>query len=182
MVLETNAKLKETKRYLARLIESSPDAVIFTDEEGNVVFFSERAEALLGYRAKDITGQSVSLLYGDDAGAKQVSREMRKHGGTIAGFESVMVGKDSSNIPVLISGSYFVGRERLERPTPLLSNLKMHLIDTKGQDVPGAVYAKVVGTVPGSSTDFSIRFTSSSQEIEAFLRARLSPVAVAEPV
>ena len=105
LVLETNAKLEETKRYLARLIESSPDAVIFTDKEGNVVFFSERAEALLGYRAKDITGQSVSLLYGDDAGARQVSREMRKHGGTIAGFESVMVGKDGSNIPVLISGS-----------------------------------------------------------------------------
>jgi adenylate cyclase len=69
---------------------------------------------------------------------------------------------------------------RLERPAPLLSNLKMHPVDTKGQDIPGALYAKVVGTVEGTSTDFSIHFTSSSPEIKAFLRARLLPMAATE--
>ena len=34
------------KQYLARLIESSPDAVISTDADGNVTLFSARAEAL----------------------------------------------------------------------------------------------------------------------------------------
>jgi adenylate cyclase len=59
---------------------------------------------------------------------------------------------------------------RLEHPVPNLSNLKMHLIGTDGQEIPGALYGKVVGTVPGSSTDFSVRFTSMSLEIETFLR------------
>ena len=42
----------ETKRYLTRLIESSTDAIISTDKEGNVVLFNEGAETLLGYRAE----------------------------------------------------------------------------------------------------------------------------------
>jgi PAS domain S-box-containing protein len=105
VALEANAKHEETKRYLTRLIETSPDAIISTDKEGNVVLFSEGAEALLGYRAKEVTGRSTSILYGDEAGARQVAREMRKRGGTVSSFESGMVAKDGSNIPVLISAS-----------------------------------------------------------------------------
>src|SRR5215470_1937259 len=89
--LEANAKLQETKRYLTRLIETSPDAIISTDKEGNVVLFSEGAENLLGHRAKEVTGRSTSVLYGDEAGARQIAREMRKRGGTVAFFESGMV-------------------------------------------------------------------------------------------
>ena len=95
----------DAKRYLTRLIESSPDAIISTDKEGNVLLFSEGAETLLGYRAKEVVGRSSSVLYGDEAGPRQLAREMRKCGGTVSGFESVMARKDSSNIPVLISAS-----------------------------------------------------------------------------
>jgi PAS domain-containing protein len=35
-----NAELRETKRYLASLIEDSPDGIIATDREGNVVLFN----------------------------------------------------------------------------------------------------------------------------------------------
>ena len=62
---------------------------------------------------------------------------------------------------------------RLENPVPILSNLKMHIVGTDGQDIAGALYAKVVGTIPDSPTHFSIRFTSSSPEIETFLRVLL---------
>ena len=55
---------------------------------------------------------------------------------------------------------------RLENPVPTLTNLKMHLT--------GTLYAKVVGTVAGSSTDFSFRFTSVSPEVETFLRVLLA--------
>jgi PAS domain S-box-containing protein len=95
----------EAKRYLARLIETSPDPVISSDKEGNVDLFSEGAEALLGYRAKEAIGRSISVLYGDEAGARQVALEMRKRGGTVSSLESVMLAKDGSNIPILISAS-----------------------------------------------------------------------------
>ena len=102
---QTEQSALEAKRYLTRLIESSPDAIISTDKDGNVVLFSEGAETLLGYRAKEVTGRSMSVLYGDEAGARQVALEMRKRGGTVSSLESVMLAKDGSNIPVLISAS-----------------------------------------------------------------------------
>ena len=63
---------------------------------------------------------------------------------------------------------------RLENRVPTLTNLKMHLIGTDVQEIPGTLYAKVVGTVAGSSTDFSFRFTSVSPEVETFLRVLLA--------
>jgi PAS domain S-box-containing protein len=101
----------EANQYLARLIEGCPDALISTDKDGCVVLFSERAEALLGYRAKDIAGRNISVLYGDAAGARQVALEMRKRGGTASFLESVMLAKDGTNIPVLVSASFLLNEK-----------------------------------------------------------------------
>ena len=112
--LAANVKLQETKQSLSRLIESSPDAIISTDKDGNVVLFNDGAETLLGYRAEEVVGRRVSLLYGGEAGANEVLREMRKRGGTVSGFESVLRAKDDSSIPVLISASVLVDEEGKE--------------------------------------------------------------------
>lgn len=103
--LKINLELQETKRSLSRLIESSPDAIISTDRDGNIVLFNEGAEALLAYRAEEVIGRRAMLLYGEESGANEVLREMRKRGGTVSGFESVLRAKDGRNIPVLISAS-----------------------------------------------------------------------------
>jgi PAS domain S-box-containing protein len=112
--LKANVELQETKRYLTRLIESSPDAIIATDSEGNVVLFSEGAESLLGYNADEIVGRRVTVLYGSEAGINEVLREMRKRGGSISGFETVLWARDGGSVPVLISASVLLdegGRE-----------------------------------------------------------------------
>jgi hypothetical protein len=68
---------------------------------------------------------------------------------------------------------------RLETPVPNLSNLKMRLIGSGGKEIPGTLYGKVLGAVPGSKADFSIRFTSVSPEIETLLRGLTASVAAA---
>jgi adenylate cyclase len=95
----------DAKRLLACLIASSPDAIFSTDKQGNVVLFSEGAESLLGYRAKEVIGRNVSVLYGDQAGSAHVAREMHKRGGTVSCLDSVMLAKDGGSIPVLVSAS-----------------------------------------------------------------------------
>ena len=107
--LEANIELRNTKRYLTRLIESSTDAIIATDKEGMIVLFNEGAETLLGYRAAEVIGRNTSGLYENEDIARDVLREMRKRGGTVAGFESVLKAKDGKNIPVLISASVLFG-------------------------------------------------------------------------
>ncbi len=95
----------ETRRYLTQLIDSTPDAVISTDKEGNVVLFNEGAQTLSGYPAEDIVGRRVALLCGSELIANDVTREIRKRGGTLSGFESNLRAKDGTSIPVLISAS-----------------------------------------------------------------------------
>ncbi len=112
--LEANDELQETKRYLTRLIESSPDAIITTDREGDVVLFNEGAESLLGYSGKDVVGRRVAALYGGDAGANEIMREMRKRGGSVSGYESVLTAKDGRSIPVLVSASVLLDEEGRE--------------------------------------------------------------------
>ena len=107
--LEANAEIQETKRYLARLIESAPDAIIATDKSNNVVLFNEGAEALLGYQAGDIIGRPAKDLYDSDDRARELVMEMRKRGGSASGFESVFKTKDGHIIPVLMSASVLTG-------------------------------------------------------------------------
>ena len=103
--LRVNAELQDTKRYLTRLIESSTDAIIATDKEENVVLFNEGAETLLGYRPEEIIGRSVIQIYDSEERAREVMRQMRKRGGTVAGFETALRAKDARSIPVLTSAS-----------------------------------------------------------------------------
>jgi PAS domain S-box-containing protein len=103
--LTANAELQETKRYLTRLIESSTDAIVATDKQGNIVLFNEGAEILLGYRSEEVIGKRWMELYDSEEHAKEVLREMRKRGGTVAAFESALKTKDGKSVPVLVSAS-----------------------------------------------------------------------------
>ena len=112
--LEANAEIQETKRYLTRLIESSPDAIIATDKQGNVALFNEGAETLLGYRANDVIGRPTMQLYDGEDRSRELVLEMRKRGGTASGFESVLKAKDGSAVPVLISASVLLDQDGQE--------------------------------------------------------------------
>jgi PAS domain S-box-containing protein len=105
LALAANTEIQETKRYLTRVIESSPDAIIATDKSGMVILFNEGAETLLGYRAQDVIGRPTTGLYDSEDRAKELLIEMRKRGGAASGYETVLKAKDGGNIPVLISAS-----------------------------------------------------------------------------
>jgi PAS domain S-box-containing protein len=114
VALAANAEIQETKRYLARLIESSPDAIIATDKQDNVVLFNEGAETLLGYRAEDVVGHPTAELYDGEDRARDILIEMRKRGGTASGCESVLKAKDGRSIPVLVSASVLLDKDGQE--------------------------------------------------------------------
>ena len=104
LALTANAEIQETKRYLTRLIESSPDAIIATDKQGNVVLFNEGRESLLGYRAEDVVGRPTSGTLRERGAGKGRPIEMRKRGGTVSGYESALKAKDGRSVPVLDLG------------------------------------------------------------------------------
>ena len=105
VISESKKEIHQAKQHLESLIESSTDAIIATDRDGNVVLFNQGAEALLGYRREEVIGRRTPVFYEREEDAKGVMRLMREGGGTVSAFETTLQAKDGSLIPVLISAS-----------------------------------------------------------------------------
>jgi PAS domain S-box-containing protein len=113
-----NGIAKFPSEYLERLIESSSDIVVAVDKIGNVFFYNDGAEKILGYTAAEMLGQNVVRLYPSVEEARRVMAAMRNddHGGPgkIKNFETVFVDRLGRRIPVAISGSVLSDENGLE--------------------------------------------------------------------
>ncbi len=69
---ERTKEIIETKDFLDNVIESSADAIITTNLEGDITFFSKGAEALYGYNASDIIGKPVLSLYPQELSEERI--------------------------------------------------------------------------------------------------------------
>lgn len=106
-----NAMLQEDisrrEKFQARLIGSSNDGIVATDEQRNVVIFNPAAETIFGYRADDVIGKmDVKQFYPDDildafAGV-MASSGIEKN---LPWQETAIVSKTGETIPVRFSGT-----------------------------------------------------------------------------
>jgi PAS domain S-box-containing protein len=70
-------ELRSTKEFLERLIDSTVDAIIAANLDGQIMLFNQGAERLFGYRARDVIGHlPVRDLY-EEGGAQQIMRMLR---------------------------------------------------------------------------------------------------------
>ena len=89
---------------LAAIVASSRDAIIGKDLDGRITSWNRGAEALFGYSAAQILGQSVQRLIPPE----RTAEEMRlladlAAGKTVPPFETVRLAQDGSLIPVSVS-------------------------------------------------------------------------------
>ncbi len=63
---ELEKKLRETGDFLNNIIKSSGDAIIATDLEGRVTFWSQGAEDMFGFTAEEVMGRSIYDLYPEE--------------------------------------------------------------------------------------------------------------------
>ena len=61
-VQERTTELREREAMLTTLFESAPDAIVVADARGRVVRLNARQEALFGYSAQELIGQSIEAL------------------------------------------------------------------------------------------------------------------------
>lgn len=80
----TEEALQTAKEYADVLINSSLDMIIAVDIERNIMEFNAAAEHVFGYRREEVIGQSIDLLYAEDALYRQMHGHML-HGGTFTG-------------------------------------------------------------------------------------------------
>jgi PAS domain S-box-containing protein len=91
----------EATAKLAAIVEASPDAIFSTDRDGRITAWNGAAEALYGYRADELLGESVWMLAapGTVERVREVSRRLRD-GEPAVTYRTTAVRKDGKPIEI----------------------------------------------------------------------------------
>lgn len=133
----------EARFRLSDIVESSFDAIISKDLDGNIVSWNPAAELLYGYTAEEVIGKSVSLLlpperYNELPGIM----ERLKRGERIDHFETVRVRKDGRRLdvsltisPVKTADGKIIGASKIARDISERRRAEAALADAEARRV-----------------------------------------------
>jgi len=95
---------ESTARYLAAIVESSDDAIYGIKLDGTVVSWNRSAERIYGFRAGEIIGRNVSILYPDERLDELIdSMERIKRGDHVGRTETARVRKGGRLVPLSVT-------------------------------------------------------------------------------
>jgi PAS domain S-box-containing protein len=152
-------ELRSTKEFLERLIDSTVDAILATDVDGQVILFNQGAERIFGLAAVDVVGKRTMRELYPEGMAEQVMEHLRGPDdggyGRLEAVRKEVLNASGELVPVLLSANliYEEGREvgtvgiysdlrerlRIERT---LAQAQEKLIETEKQ----ALIAELAGT------------------------------------
>ncbi len=100
----TTEQLGEYRSRLASIIDSSEDAILSKDLEGNITSWNRGAERIYGYAPEEVVGKHISLLIPSDR-PEEIPEILRKiaRGERIEHHESVRVTKDRHRLDISLS-------------------------------------------------------------------------------
>lgn len=112
-------QIEEMLRLQAQVLDQTHDSVVSTDLDGFITSWNQGAERILGYRAEEVLGQHISLLYGletPDFLQNQVIAPLKAKGAHEV--EVVAQGKQGNAIHLLLSLSLL--RDESEHPVGII--------------------------------------------------------------
>jgi len=94
----------DARSRLAAIVESSDDAIVGKTLDGIVTDWNRGAEAIFGFRADEIIGQSITMIVPDERQSEHISiLERIRNGDRIDHFETQRCRKDGSIIDVSVT-------------------------------------------------------------------------------
>lgn len=91
-------------QHFAAIVESSDDAIFGFKPDGTVSSWNKAAERVYGYRAGEIIGRNISLLYSDERLEELIDTiEHVKRGDHLGCFETARVRKGGREIPMSVT-------------------------------------------------------------------------------
>ncbi|MGH7348500.1 MAG: PAS domain S-box protein [Candidatus Rokuibacteriota bacterium] len=115
-------EIRDARDFLQSITENSPDAIITTDRQGRVTYFSRGAEAMFAYRAEEMIGTPVANLYpGGLEEARTVKRRLAQEG-VLRSYESPFLAKAGRRVEA--SASISVLRDASGAAVGMLGLLK----------------------------------------------------------
>jgi two-component system cell cycle sensor histidine kinase/response regulator CckA len=143
-VTEKKVAEKELSR-LAAIIEYSNDAIVSKSAQGIVIGWNHGAERLYGYKAEEIMGRSISLLFPPDHYQEylQIMKKVR-NGEAVPLFDTVRRKKDGSLINVSIGltpieayDGEVVGASQISHDITRIKKLETQFIEAQKMEVIG---------------------------------------------
>src|SRR5687767_12009752 len=95
-----------TARHLAKVVESSDDAIVSKDLNGIITSWNRAAERMFGYTAAEAVGRSIRMIIPEDRSAEEdhVLGQIRA-GKAVTHFETIRRRKDGTLVPISLSVS-----------------------------------------------------------------------------
>jgi PAS domain S-box-containing protein len=104
LVRRARTQAEVMTQHFAAIVESSDDAIFGFKPDGTVSSWNKAAERVYGYRAGEIIGRNISLLYSDERLEELVDTiEHIKRGDHMGCFETARVRKGGREIPVSVT-------------------------------------------------------------------------------
>src|SRR5690554_4938743 len=119
--------LERVQQHLAAVVEDSHDAIITKNLDSIILSWNRGAERLFGYTAEEAIGQSVMIIFPDDAHHEEAEFiERLRRGERIAHFETTRRRKDGSLVPISLTvspvrdaGGRIIGASKIARDITL---------------------------------------------------------------
>jgi PAS domain S-box-containing protein len=97
---------QDASQFLAAIVESSDDAIIAKDLEGQITSWNQGAERLFGYRADEVLGQPISILIPTERKDEEPGILSRlRRGERIDHYETIRRRKDGSLVEISLTVS-----------------------------------------------------------------------------
>lgn len=97
-------ELQKTRDFLENVILSSPDAIVASNRDGNIILYNNAAERILGWSRSEAIGMDVRALY-PHGGAGRIMQMMLANGGRLEPMREVVCDHNGVKIPVEISAA-----------------------------------------------------------------------------
>jgi PAS domain S-box-containing protein len=95
-----------TLRHLAKVVESSDDAIVSKDLDSTIVSWNEAAERMFGYTAAEAIGQSIRMIIPKDRqGEEDEVLATIRAGRAITHYETIRQRKDGTLVPISLTVS-----------------------------------------------------------------------------
>jgi PAS domain S-box-containing protein len=106
-IRETEHRARESEERYAAIVESSDDAIMSISPDGVVTSWNAGAERLYGWRADEIMGEPIKVLYPPDARSEELEDILRtlREGDGVHRLETERVRKDGSRVAVSLTVS-----------------------------------------------------------------------------
>lgn len=98
-------KLSQAKEYMEAILNNSPDMIITTDHNTNIVEFNPGSEEMLGYTKEEVINSSVERFYPDKDERRKLMEKVNEFG-HVTNYETKLLTKDKKLLDISLSLSH----------------------------------------------------------------------------